>query len=120
LSESLRRELMLFGIDVIVVAPGAVATPIWDKAETVDVARYANTPFAAALTKVRDYMITSGRKGLKPEKLGRAVWRALTIANPKTRYTVTPDRIQNFMVNVLPKRVIDRTIAGRLGLTRRQ
>ncbi len=120
LSESLRRELMLFGIDVIVVAPGAVATPIWDKAETVDVARYANTPFAAALTKVRDYMITSGRKGLKPEKLGRAVWRALTIANPKTRYTVTPDRMQNFMVNVLPKRVIDRTIAGRLGLTRRQ
>ena len=37
LSESLRRELMLFGIDVIVVAPGAVATPIWDKAEEVDV-----------------------------------------------------------------------------------
>ncbi len=33
LSESLRRELMIFGIDVIVVAPGAVATPIWDKAE---------------------------------------------------------------------------------------
>jgi short-subunit dehydrogenase len=120
LSESLRRELMLFGIDVIVVAPGAVATPIWDKAETVDVARYANTPFASALGKVRDYMLTSGRKGLKPERLGRAVWRALTTAKPKTRYVVTPDRMQNFMLGVLPKRMIDRTIAGRLGLTRQK
>ena len=47
LSESLRRELMLFGIDVVMVAPGAVATPIWDKAE-VDITPFANTPYAAA------------------------------------------------------------------------
>ena len=38
LSQSLRRELMLFGIDVIIVAPGSVATPIWDKAEQIDLA----------------------------------------------------------------------------------
>lgn len=117
LSESLRRELMLFGIDVIVVAPGAVATPIWDKAETIDVSRYANTPFAKGLDTIRAYMLASGRKGLKPERLGRAVWHALTTAKPKTRYTVTPDRIENFMVHALPKRTVDRLIAGRLGLT---
>src|SRR6478735_12174906 len=34
LSEGLRRELMLF--DVIIVAPGAVKTPIWSKAEQID------------------------------------------------------------------------------------
>ncbi len=116
LSESLRRELMLLGIDVIVVAPGAVATPIWDKAENVDIARYASTPYAPALKNVRDYMLTSGRKGLRPERLGRAVWRALTAAKPKTRYVVTPDPFQNWIVNTLPKRMVDRMIAGRLGL----
>ena len=34
-SACLRRELMLYGIDVIVVGPGSVATPIWDKAEAI-------------------------------------------------------------------------------------
>ncbi len=116
LSESLRRELMLLGVDVIIVAPGAVATPIWDKADSVDVTRYANTPYKQSLDAVRNYMIANGRKGLSEERLGRAIHKALTTPKPKTRYTVTPDALQNFMVNNLPKRTVDRMIAGRLGL----
>jgi len=116
LSESLRRELMIHGIDVIIVAPGAVATPIWDKAEDIDIARYANTAYAPALDRVLAYMLELGRKGLKPDVLGEAVWKALTVAKPKTRYVVTPDRVEHFMVNHLPKRVVDNIFAGRLGL----
>ena len=115
LSESLRRELMLIGVDVIVVAPGAVATPIWDKAEQIDVSRYDNTPYAKSLHGVRDYMLANGRKGLKPEVLGEAVWQALTASKPRARYTVTPDPFQNFLMTTLPKRVVDRMIAKRLG-----
>ena len=116
MSESLRRELMLLGIDVVIVAPGAVATPIWDKADAIDVARFANTPYAKMLANLKDYMVASGRQGLSEERLGRAVWKALTTRNPKTRYVVTPDPIQNLMVNTLPKRTVDRIIGRRLGL----
>jgi NAD(P)-dependent dehydrogenase (short-subunit alcohol dehydrogenase family) len=116
LSESLRRELLLFGIDVIVIGPGAVATAIWGKANEVDVTAYRHTPFAPALDKVRAYMNGIGAKGLKPEVLGEAIAEALTARKPKVRYSVTPEPMQDFLVNHLPKRMVDRTIGRRLGL----
>ncbi len=116
LSESLRRELLPFGIDVIVIGPGAVATPIWSKAEQVDVTPYLNTPYAAALERMRAYMLTLGKQGLPPERIGEAVLHALTTANPKVRYAVTRQPLQDFLARKLPRRVVDRMIGGRLGL----
>ncbi|HEY4112968.1 MAG TPA: SDR family oxidoreductase [Rhizomicrobium sp.] len=116
LSESLRRELMLFGVDVIVVAPGAVATPIWAKAEQVDINQYANTPYIKPLERIRTYMLDRGPKGLPPERIGEAVYRALTLPHPKVHYTVSPDRLQEVMLGLLPKRMVDNLLAGRLGL----
>ncbi len=115
LSESLRREMMMFGIEVIIVAPGAVATPIWEKAEGVD-AEFAETPYAPAIEKLARHMRSLGRSGLPPERIGETVRTALSTAKPRTRYTVTPQPIQNAMTNLLPKRFVDRIIARRLGL----
>jgi len=116
LSESLRRELLPFGVDVIVVAPGAVATPIWDKADETDTAAYANTVYGPALDRLRAYMLSIGKSGLPPEKIGETVYTALTAAKPKVRYTVTPQPGQFLMSQVLPKRTLDRIVGKRLGL----
>jgi NAD(P)-dependent dehydrogenase (short-subunit alcohol dehydrogenase family) len=116
LSESLRRELMPFGVDVVIVAPGAVATPIWDKADSVDVTRYANTVYAPALARMKAFMLSLGQSGLPPERIGEAVHTALTAPSPKTRYVVSPDPFQVFMTGVLPKRTLDRIVGKRLGL----
>jgi NAD(P)-dependent dehydrogenase (short-subunit alcohol dehydrogenase family) len=118
LSEALRRELMIYGVDVVVVAPGAVATPIWDKADAVDISRYANTPYVKALNNVKSYMIKLGKQGFPPEKIGEAVRVALTAAKPQTRYVVTPEPLMNWVTLNLPKRFIDNMIATRLGLKR--
>jgi NAD(P)-dependent dehydrogenase (short-subunit alcohol dehydrogenase family) len=83
LSESLRRELMLFGIDVIIIAPGAVKTPIWSKAEEVDFSPYENSPYFPALQKVRAFTLNLGTIGLPAEKIAEAVYTALTSAHPK-------------------------------------
>ncbi len=119
MGESLRRELMIFGIDVIMMRPGAVATPIWDKADEVDVNRFANTPYFDALKKIKDVMIDRGRKGYPPERIGRAVLKALTAARPKAAYTENPEKLQGLAVRVLPKRALDKAIASQLGLTRK-
>lgn len=116
LSEGLRRELMLFGIDVIVIAPGAVATAIWDKGEQIDVTPYAKTAYAEQLNRLRAFAAEQGKRGLKPERLGRAIMHALTTARPKVRYVVTPDKLQNFILTHVPKRTADRMVASQLGL----
>jgi NAD(P)-dependent dehydrogenase (short-subunit alcohol dehydrogenase family) len=114
-SEGLRREMMLFGIDVIIVAPGAVRTPIWSKAEEVDVSAYRNSPFFPAMERIRKFMLELGRNGLPPERIAEVIFG--TSASPRVRYQITPDPMQQFMVNVLPKRMVDRIIAKRLGLS---
>jgi NAD(P)-dependent dehydrogenase (short-subunit alcohol dehydrogenase family) len=117
LSEALRRELLPFGVDVIVIAPGAVATPIWDKADEIDNAPYANTRYAEPLAKVSAYMLELGRNGLPPETIGEAIHTALTTSKPKVRYTVSPSPFQVFMSEkVLSPRALDRIVGKRLGL----
>ena len=116
LSESLRREMMLFGIDVVIVAPGAVKTPIWSKAEEVDISAYQNSPFFPALERIRKFMLRLGETGLPAEKIAEAIADALTSANPQVRYQITPDPMRHLITAVLPKRMVDKIIAKRLGL----
>jgi NAD(P)-dependent dehydrogenase (short-subunit alcohol dehydrogenase family) len=116
LSESLRREMMLFGIDVIIIAPGPVKTPIWSKAEEVDITAYKNSPFFPAVERARKYMLHLGEIGLPPEKIAERIAEVLTSAHPKVRYQIAPDPMRHLMTAVLPKRMVDRIIAKRLGL----
>jgi NAD(P)-dependent dehydrogenase (short-subunit alcohol dehydrogenase family) len=115
-SESLRRELMLYGIDVIIIGPGAVATPIWDKADQVDLSQYAATGYAGSAQRVKDYMVRDGRNGLPPERVGEVVRRVLTTPRPPVRYGVAPGSFLSRLIpRLLPKRILDRIIARSLG-----
>jgi NAD(P)-dependent dehydrogenase (short-subunit alcohol dehydrogenase family) len=71
MSETLRRELMIHGIDVIVVAPGSVVTAIWDKAEAEDLSAYAKTEYRASIDRFRSYF-RRGQKRSSSRTFGRS------------------------------------------------
>jgi NAD(P)-dependent dehydrogenase (short-subunit alcohol dehydrogenase family) len=119
-SQSLRRELMLYDIDVIVVGPGAIATPIWDKALKDDLSRFGQTNYGPSAQKVSDYMVQQGRDGLPANMVADRVWQALTAKNPKTRYSILRNPlVDRTLANLLPPRVVDNVVAQRLGFPKR-
>lgn len=120
-SESLRRELQLVGIDVVIVAPGSVVTPIWDKAEAASSGHLAGTIWERPVRMFIDHMMKDGRKGLAPERIGEVVRTALTAAKPRTRYAPVRRKLLNWTLpTTLPSRVVDRLIGGQIGLSQKR
>ena len=118
-SDSLRRELMLYGVDVIVIEPGSVATPIWDKAESADYTPYFRTDYKDSVSRLRAHALKEGRAGFPPERVAASVLRALVAPKPPTRIPVVPGRLKNWLLpRLLPDRALDALIAKGLGLRR--
>jgi short-subunit dehydrogenase len=115
-TESLRRELMIFGIDATLVTPGSVKTEIWDKADRDDYSQYDATAYRDALGEMRKQVAGIGGKGIAPERVGEAIYHQLVDKRPRTRRTITPDPFTLWAMTSFPKRMIDGVIAGRLKL----
>jgi len=120
ISKSLRRELMLYGIEVVVIGPGAVATPIWSKAEEIDTKPYENSPFFEAMTRIQGWMAKNGPAGFPPSKIADRVFRAFTDGKPRFRYAIVPQRLTNWSLpKILPERLVNNMVAKRVGLERK-
>lgn len=115
-SDSLRRELLPFGIDVVIIAPGSVRSAIWEKAEQVDTKPFADTPYAASLTKMKAWAASTGARGLTPEAIGGSIFRIMTARRPRVRYTIAPDPVTTWIARLAPKRFLDQMLARNLGL----
>jgi NAD(P)-dependent dehydrogenase (short-subunit alcohol dehydrogenase family) len=117
LSGSLRRECLLYGIDVIVVDPGSVATAIWDKADAIDMAPYRNSPYLPSMTRFKGMMISTGRNGARPEKPGAVVLEALTARKPRARYSLaSANPMMRLAQGLFTTRFLDRMLGKSLGL----
>jgi NAD(P)-dependent dehydrogenase (short-subunit alcohol dehydrogenase family) len=97
LSDAMRFEVKGFGVDVVIIQPGAIRTE-FDKAAAASLAGApaADGPYAAFNPRVGQITQEAYEKGpLKllgggPQTVANAIEKAITAKRPKLRYRVTP------------------------------
>lgn len=112
-SDSLRREMATAGIDVVLIEPGSVQTPIWDHVESIDMKLYRGTPYERLMPAVQASAVRGGHEGLPVDRVSSAVYRAVADRRPPPRLPVVASRPRWFLQRMLPARLWDRLI-GRL------
>ena len=122
LSDSLRRELRAQGVDVILIEPGGVKTPIWKKGEQLADEMMEEVPpegerlYGGLIEAVRKNTQRIARdSGIEPSEVAKVIGTALTASRPRARYLVGNDAKQRaVMAKLLPARVMDRLIGRAL------
>ncbi|WP_373533357.1 SDR family oxidoreductase [Vampirovibrio sp.] len=122
ITDALRVELKPWGIQVALIEPGSVSTPIWRKARNISNAVQHKLPedlrqlYASALNLVEQASKQSESRGIPPEVVARAVVHALTAPRPKTRYTLGKNALWRRPFSWLPDTLRDTLIAAKIGL----
>lgn len=113
LSHSLRRELLIYGIKVVIVGPGAVKTPIWDKG--INMEPYKDTIYGQILKKFAVVAKKGGEEGLKASYLGSKIADIAVNKKPRLRYAFVPNSLTNWIIpRLLPDRWVDRFVKKQL------
>jgi NAD(P)-dependent dehydrogenase (short-subunit alcohol dehydrogenase family) len=118
ISDSWRRELVPFGVRVIVIEPGTFRTRIWEKVESMDLARYRGTVYAPVIERFRRGALRSAEQAPPPDRVARTVARALATRRPPLRVVVSAHSWVDRLVLRLPDRLIDWVIARALWRSR--
>jgi NAD(P)-dependent dehydrogenase (short-subunit alcohol dehydrogenase family) len=119
--DALRVELHSSGIQVALIEPGSIATPIWDKsrseADRLSIppeldAHYGKVP--AALDKV---LADTGRRGMPPDAVAATIESALTARRMPTRVLVGRDAKAMLLARrLIGDRAFDRIVRARIGI----
>ncbi len=120
LSDTMRIELAPWGIEVVAVEPGRIATPIWSTSSTTsdrvlgDNQDKAMALYGEQILAARDSASKAERNGLLPIEVAKVIGHALASAKPKTRYLVGKDaKIAGKLIARLPDRTRDRLLRTR-------
>ena len=116
-TDGLRRELMLYGIDVIGILPGSVNTSLIGKLESGIDEASKNSEYAPMLKRFKELNEAKVKEGVPISKVVNTIINAIENPNPKTKYLLRTSFFMDFLFPaLLPTRLFDRIIAKKLGI----
>jgi NAD(P)-dependent dehydrogenase (short-subunit alcohol dehydrogenase family) len=114
MTDAYRRELMIYGIDVISIQPGPIKTDIWNKAKGV-AEKYKHTDYAEFMKHANKIINKMEEDALPVQKISILINKIIESANPKTKYLVHKKKfLFKLMAYYLPDRFVDRLIKKNL------
>lgn len=121
LGDALRGELHSSHVQVALVEPGSVKTPIWGKAQetasALEVPPELQREYGAVPAAFAKVLADTERRGVSPEQVAATIERALTARRPRARYLVGRDAHGMVIAHaLLPTRVFDRVLRRVLGI----
>ena len=119
-TDSLRRELLIHNVDVVLIEPGPIKTAIWGKVPDIDDNPFLNTEYEIPLKKFFKGYLQMGANGLNPDIIGNKTVEILSRNNPKTRYVITPNKFRDYLIpGFLPDRWVDKMVGKMLSLIKK-
>jgi NAD(P)-dependent dehydrogenase (short-subunit alcohol dehydrogenase family) len=119
--DALRVELHNSGIQVALIEPGSIATPIWEKtkgeADRLEIPPELQQHYGGIPEALAKVLHDTARRGIPPDAVAEAIEKALSASRMPARVLVGRDaRAMLIARRLIPDRVFDRIVRGRLGI----
>lgn len=118
LSDALRQEVAPFGVDVVVVEPGAISTEWGGIAAETGSAASGDGAYAERFNRLLAALTTPSAlaRASDPDVVAKVIEKAVTVKRPRTRYAVGAGARPVLIARrLLPDRAFDRLLARVVG-----